>query len=142
VCEPRFLEKAIHRKVAGVNGVLHKSKWIDRPPVWGIGTKKVQEWQSKPIASTTMEMGTKKNMRMLREAWAESNPAHCNERRRGKTRRGDTKHGFCANWGWSWNRIHVCKQRLKRKMKRMTRRRGEGGGFKLDEAKIRVKGKI
>ena len=52
-----------------------------------------------------MEMGTKKNMRMLREAWAESNPAHCNERRRGKTRRGDTKHGFCVNRGWSWNRI-------------------------------------
>ena len=52
-----------------------------------------------------MEMGTKKNMRMLREAWAESNPAHCNERRRGKTRRGDTKHGFCVNRGWRWNRI-------------------------------------
>ena len=43
----------------------------------------------------------KKNMRMLREAWAESNPAHCNERRRGKTRRGDTKRGFCVNRGLS-----------------------------------------
>ena len=44
-------------------------------------------------------------MRMLREAWAESNPAHCNERREGKTRRGDTEHGFCVNRGLSWNRI-------------------------------------
>ena len=52
-----------------------------------------------------MEMGTKKKMRRLREAWAESNPAHCNERRGGKTRRGDTTHGFCVNRGLSWNRI-------------------------------------
>ena len=39
---------------------------------------------------------------------------------------------------------HVCKQRLKRKMKSTTRmmKGGRGGGFKLDEAKIRAKGKV
>ena len=39
---------------------------------------------------------------------------------------------------------HVCKQRLKRKMKREGGEEGGrgGGGFKLDEAKIRAKGKV
>ena len=68
-------------------------------------------------------------MRMLREAWAESNPAHCNERRRGKTRRGETKHGFCVNRGFELKPNHVCKQRLKPKMKSATRMmQGERGG--------------
>ena len=39
---------------------------------------------------------------------------------------------------------HVCKHGLKRKMKSTTRmmKGGRGGGFKLDEAKIRAKGKV
>jgi len=41
-----------------------------------------------------MEMGSKKNMRMLREAWAEWNPAHCNERRRGKHEEETQNMGF------------------------------------------------
>ena len=39
---------------------------------------------------------------------------------------------------------HVCKHGLKRKMKSTTRmmKGGRRGGFKLDEAKIRAKGKV
>ena len=37
---------------------------------------------------------------------------------------------------------HVCKQRLKRKMKSTTRMMKGGRGWWLDEAKIRAKGKV
>ena len=75
----------------------------------------------------------KKNMRMLREAWSESNPAHCNERRRGETRRGDTKRGFCVNRGLSWNRIMSVNKGWNKRWKAWRgwwRGRGEGGGVR------------
>jgi len=94
-----------------------------------------------------MEMETNKNMRMLREAWAESNPAHCNILQR-KTQRKNTKKRH-KTWvlrklGLELKPNHVCKQRLTRKMKKhdADNEGGEGGrGWWLDEAKIRAKGK-
>ena len=94
-----------------------------------------------------MEVGRKKNMRMLREAWAASNPAHCNE----KTPRKNTKRRH-KTWVFAQTGVGVETESMsvnkgwKRKMKKDDAeeggRGGRGGGFKLDEAKIRVKGKI
>ena len=79
-----------------------------------------------------MEMETNKNMRMLREAWAESNPAHCNILQR-KTQRKNTKRRH-KTWvlrklGLELKPNHVCKQRLTRKMKKhdADNEGGEGG---------------
>ena len=63
--------------------------------------------------------GNKKNMRMLREAWAESNPAHCNEKHRKNTKRRH-KTWVLRKPGFELKPNHVCKQRVKRKMKSAT----------------------
>ena len=64
-----------------------------------------------------------------------------------KTQRKNTKRRH-KTWvlrkpGFELKPNHVCKQRLKQKMKSVTRMmKGERGGGELDEAKIRAKGKV
>ena len=114
MCVNQSFEKAIFRKVMRVKGVRHKSQWIK----YWIQYKK---GRSKPMASTTKNGNNKRNdskmcktKPVLSEAWAELSPPQRKER----SRRNEEELGGVG---------------------------GEvGGGFqaRLDEAKIRAKGKV
>ena len=94
-----------------------------------------------------MEMGTKKEHAHVARGVGRVEPSTLQRKTQRKNTKRRNKTWVLRKPGFELKPNHVCKQRLKPKMKSATRmmqgeRGGEGGGFKLDDAKIRAKGKV
>ena len=123
LCKPRFKFKPEHECI---NQGLGKRPCIERWRMWQTTyMNEHKKRHNKPVANTakraekTREITATcskhvKTKRVLSESWAELSPAQRGKRWRQKARRGQ--------WRRRW--------------------RGEEGGLKLDEAKIRAKGKV